>query len=149
MFGYPYQPNYFVPGQPAPDQLQQLRMAQQPMQPMQQQQQPQQQNQNSLIWVQGEAGAKSYMVANGNSVLLMDSESQTFYLKSADASGMPSMRIFDYHEREAQKPQPMQSQDNKNYVTREEFNALAARLDAMTAKPVKKQKEVTADEPTV
>lgn len=149
MFGYPYQPNYFVPGQPAPDQLQQLRMAQQPMQPMQQQQQPQQQNQNSLIWVQGEAGAKSYMVANGNSVLLMDSESQTFYLKSADASGMPSMRIFDYHEREAQKPQPMQAQDNKNYVTREEFNALAARLDAMTAKPVKKQKEVTADEPTV
>ena len=148
MFGYPYQPNYFVPGQPAPDQLQQLRMAQQPMMP-QPQQPAQQQPQSGLIWVQGEAGAKSYIVANGNSVLLMDSESQTFYLKSADASGMPSMRIFDYHEREAQKPQPMQEQDNKNYVTREEFNALAARLDAMTAKPVKKQKEVTADEPTV
>ena len=143
MFGYPYQPNYFVPGQPAPDQLQQLRMAQQPMMP-QPQQPAQQQPQSGLIWVQGEAGAKSYLVAAG-----MDSESQTFYLKSADASGMPSMRIFDYHEREAQKPQPMQAQDNKNYVTREEFNALAARLDAMTAKPVKKQKEVTADEPTV
>ncbi|MDY3279634.1 MAG: hypothetical protein SOX25_05965 [Eubacteriales bacterium] len=149
MFGYGYQPGYFAPGQPMPDQLSQLRMGQQPMQPMQQQPQPQQQNQSGLIWVQGEAGAKSYMVANGNSVLLMDSESQTFYLKSADASGMPSMRVFDYHERAAQKPQPMQETGDKNYVTREEFNALAARMDAMTAKPVKKQKEVTTDEPTV
>lgn len=156
MFGYGYPSNYYSPGQPMPDQLSQLRMGQQqPMQPIQPMQQPQPQQtqqpqqKSGLIWVQGEAGAKSYMVANGNSVLLMDSESQTFYLKSADATGMPSMRIFDYHEREAQKPQPMQAQDNKNYVTREEFNALAARLDAMTAKAVKKQKEVTSDEPTV
>lgn len=149
MFGYPYQPNYFVPGQPAPDQLQQLRMAQQPMQPMQQQQQPQQQNQSSLIWVQGEAGAKSYMVANGNSVLLMDSESQTFYLKSADASGMPSMRVFDYHERASQKPQPHAATPTADYVTREEFNALSSRLDAMTAKQAKKKKEAIADEPAV
>lgn len=147
MFGYGYQPGYFAPGQPMPDQLSQLRMGQQPMQPMQQQPQPQQQSQSGLIWVQGEAGAKSYMVANGNSVLLMDSESQTFYLKSADASGMPSMRVFDYHERTAQKP-PVAAPP-ADYVTREEFNALSARLDAMTAKPVKKQKEATADEPAV
>lgn len=148
MFGYPYQPNYFAPAQPAPDQLQQLRMAQQPMMP-QPQQPAQQQPQSSLIWVQGEAGAKSYMVANGNSVLLMDSESQTFYLKSADASGMPSMRVFDYHERAAQKPQPQAATPPADYVTREEFNALSARLDAMTAKPVRKQKEAAADEPIV
>ena len=148
MFGYPYQPNYFVPGQPAPDQLQQLRMAQQPMMPHPQQP-AQQQPQSGLIWVQGEAGAKSCMVANGNSVLLMDSESQTFYLKSADASGMPSMRVFDYHERAAQKPQPHAATPPADYVTREEFNALAARLDAMTARPGRKQKEATADEPAV
>lgn len=147
MFGYGYQPGYFAPGQPMPDQLSQLRMGQQPMQPMQQQPQPQQQNQSGLIWVQGEAGAKSYMVANGNSVLLMDSESQTFYLKSADASGMPSMRVFDYHERTTQKPPA--ATPPADYVTREEFNALSARLDAMTAKPAKKQKEATADEPAV
>lgn len=145
MYGYGYQPNYFTP-QPMPDQLQQLRMGQQPM--MQQPPQPaQQQPQSGLIWVQGEAGAKSYMVANGNSVLLMDSESQTFYLKSADASGMPSMRVFDYHERTAQKPPA--ATPPADYVTREEFNALSARLDAMTAKPAKKQKEAMADEPAV
>lgn len=45
------------------------------------------------------------MVAAGNTVLLMDSENQTFYLKSADPSGMPlPLRIFDYKEREKQNP---------------------------------------------
>lgn len=155
MYGYGY-PNYYVPGQPMNGQLEQLRMNQQPaqMQPMQPPAQPAAPQQSGLIWVQGEAGAKSYMVAKGNSVLLMDSESQTFYLKSADASGMPSMRVFDYHERAVQKPQPVPApaqQPAAEYVTRDEFNALAARLDAMTAKPAKgsKAKEAVADEPSV
>lgn len=155
MYGYGY-PNYFAPGQPMPGQLEQLRIGQQPaqMQPMQQPMQQPAPQQSGLIWVQGEAGAKSYMVANGNSVLLMDSESQTFYLKSADASGMPSMRVFDYHERSVQKPQPVPApaqQPAAEYVTRDEFNALAARLDAITAKPAKgsKAKEAAADEPSV
>lgn len=135
MYGYNYQPNYY-PSPAMPGQLEQLRMGQQP------QQQPQQQPpQSGLIWVQGEAGAKSYMVANGNSVLLMDSESQTFYLKSADASGMPSMRIFDYQERAQQKPAPVTAQAVPEYVTRDEFNALAAKIETMTAKPARKGKE--------
>lgn len=59
------------------------------------QQQSQAQN-NNLIWVQGEAGAKSYLVAPNSTVTLWDAESQVIYLKSADASGMPSMKILDY-----------------------------------------------------
>ena len=51
---------------------------------------------NSIIWVQGEAGAKSYLVAPNTTVQLWDSESQTIYLKSADASGMPSIKVLDY-----------------------------------------------------
>ncbi|MDE5765335.1 MAG: hypothetical protein K2N49_02010 [Ruminococcus sp.] len=50
-------------------------------------QQPQ--NSNSVIWVQGEAGAKSYLVAPGQTVWLMDSENLVFYIKSTDPSGMP------------------------------------------------------------
>ena len=42
-----------------------------------------------IIWVSGEAGAKAYLVAPNNTVQLWDSESQTIYLKSADACGMP------------------------------------------------------------
>lgn len=51
-----------------------------------------------LIWVQGEAGAKSYIVAPGANVLLMDSESQRFYIKSVDGSGMPTMKVYEYKE---------------------------------------------------
>lgn len=81
--------------------------------------------QNGIIWVQGEAGAKSYMVAPNNTVQLWDSEAQTIYLKSADASGMPTMKVLDYTIRQAggtqaQAPALMQSE----YITREEFSAL-------------------------
>ena len=63
-----------------------------PQPPMQQQQQ----QQAGLTWVQGEAGAKSFLVAPNTTVDLWDSEAQVIYLKSADASGMPSMKILDY-----------------------------------------------------
>ena len=83
-------PNYYNPYQlqvPAPmDRLAQLQTQQyQINQPMQQ---PTQSNQ-SLIYVQGESAAKSWMVGAGQSVLLMDSENPVFYIKSADASGIP------------------------------------------------------------
>lgn len=126
-----YQPAYYQP--PMADQLSQLRqqqyqpMAQQPAAPPQQAAQ----TGTGIIWVQGEEGAKAYMVAPGASVLLLDSEGSTFYLKSTDAQGMPMpLRIFDYSERTAAKaPQPA---PGEQYVTRAEFEALAARLEAAT-----------------
>ena len=78
----------------------------QPMNYNQQMYSPQAQSQqnNPLTWVQGEAAAKAYPVASGQSVLLMDSEESTFYIKSTDQRGMPQpLRIFDYTERTAQK----------------------------------------------
>lgn len=57
-----------------------------PQIPQVQSQAPQQQPQmnSNLIWVQGEAGAKSYLVAPNTTVQLWDSERQTIYIKSAD-----------------------------------------------------------------
>ena len=101
----------------------------QPMMQTQPQQTP-----ASPLWVQGEAGAKAYPVAPGNSVLLMDSERNVFYIKSADASGMPMMRTFDYTERTAAQNPPVQAAQmpQGDYVTRAEFDALARKLDALT-----------------
>lgn len=142
--GYPpgYMPGYYAPGAAMPDQLAQLRAAQQmpPQMPAQQPVTPQmppaqQPGQSPIIWVQGEAGAKSYMVAPGSSVMLMDSERSTFYIKTADASGMPSMRVFDYAERTAQPQQAQNAQQPMaEYVTRGEFEALAARIDGLTVR---------------
>lgn len=144
-----YQPNPYYPG-PVPDQLAQLRQnqMQQPT-PMMQPQPVPQAPQSSPIWVQGEEGAKAYMVAAGNSVMLMDSESNVFYIKSSDQSGMPlPLRIFDYTERTANlqpKPQAAPQFDPSQYITRDELeDILAERLK----RPVKsaKPKEDTEHE---
>lgn len=123
---YPYQPNYFQP--PMPDQLAQLRQQQyQPMQQMTQQQAP------SIVWVQSEMEAANYLVAPNSAVTLWDSNSPVVYLKQADASGKPSMKIYDLVERTQRPAQPPQPQ-RVEYATKEELKALAARLDALTVK---------------
>lgn len=87
-------------------------------------QQPQNQQQSGIIWVQGEAGAKSYLVAPNNTVQLWDSETQTIYLKSADASGMPSMKILDYKIREG-NPAPEQPE---TYATKADLETLQKKI---------------------
>ena len=106
------------------DQLNQLRNASpiQNQMPMQGFQMPMQRPDSSgLNWVQGEAGAKSWFVTPGSTVLLMDSENQRFYLKSADMSGVPAMRTFEYNEVGTQKPQ--EATQSVNFVSVEEFNS--------------------------
>lgn len=93
--------------------------------------QPQQsQQQSGIIWVQGEAGAKSYLVAPNTTVQLWDSEAQVIYLKSADASGMPSMKIIDYTIRNSSVPQP-QPQSTPDYVTKDEFDSFKQQVQKM------------------
>lgn len=111
---------------------------------------PQQPQQSGLLWVQGEAGAKSWFVGKGETVLLMDSENPVFYLKSSDASGMPlPLRIFDYSERQniAQVSQPVIENE---YVTREELQELNAKYEELKslieAKKPAQKKGATADE---
>lgn len=135
------QPPYYSP--PVPDQLTQLRQNQYQMPVPPQNQQPvnQQQSNSGIIWVQGEEGAKAYMVAAGNSVLLMDSENSAFYIKSTDASGMPMpLRIFDYTERTAQSKTPQESKQIQ-FATKDELNALEARVNALTTGKAKEEKK--------
>lgn len=140
---YGYQPSYY--GQAMPDQLAQLRQNAY-QQPMMGQTEQQTQGTPSIIWVQGEEGAKAYMVAAGNSVLLMDSENSAFYIKSTDASGMPlPLRVFDYKERTTAAKTPPQTaqQPGVEFVTRAEFDALAARCAALEKQePTKPETEV-------
>ena len=98
------------------------------------------QQNSGLIWVQGIEAAKSYPVSAGQSVLLMDSESNAFFIKTADASGMPlPLRVFDYTERTANNaPKAVQetrtepSIDLSAYVTRDELESRISEI--MTAR---------------
>lgn len=118
-YGYQPYPSYQPP---VPDQLAQLRQ-QQYQPPMQQAAQ-----QPSIQWVSSERAAYEYLVAPNSAVALWDSSAPVVYLKQADASGKPSMKIYDLVERTAQAPE---ARPGVEYVTRQEFEALVARLDAM------------------
>lgn len=119
-------PNYYNPYQqqvqPPMDRLAQLQAQQYQMMPTQMSgaSQPPQTNQG-LLWVQGEAGAKSYLVAPNTTVLLMDSDESVFYLKSADSTGMPSLRVFAYSEVTGGGKVENVMKKNKEFVEREEF----------------------------
>ena len=98
---------------------------------------PQQQVNQGLLWVSGEIGAKSYLVAPNSTVLLMDSDAQRFYLKSADNAGMPSLRIFEYTEvtNVPQNAPQVLNTDLKEldgkYVTREEYEGLKRQYESI------------------
>ena len=137
-----YQPinyaNYQPMPQPYPDRLTQLQnQYQQAVNVPQMQTLPQQQVNQGLLWVSGEIGAKSYLVAPNSTVLLMDSDSSRFYLKSADNAGMPSLRIFEYsevtntHTTSVNAPNLDENVLNDKFVTREEYEGLKRQYEAI------------------
>ncbi len=107
---------------------------------------PQMQPQNNgIIWVSGEAGAKAYLVAPNSTVQLWDSENQTIYLKSADASGMPSMKIIDYTIRGSEMPQNGVSASADNFLHKEDLEPIKAEILKLQ-KEIKKIKKGEDDE---
>lgn len=134
---YPYYGNPYMP--PMQDNLTQLRQQQmQAIPPMPQNPLPQ----SGVQWVSGEQEARSWMVAPNAAVALWDSTAPTVYLKQADASGKPTLKVYDLVERLASVPDA-QKAPAAEYVTRKEFDALAALVSEMKGK---KRKEEKSDE---
>ena len=92
--------------------------------------------QGGINWIQGEQAAKSYLVAPNNSVVLFDSESQSIYIKSADASGMPSMKVLDYTIRDPNKTPPNTASagtgdSSTEYATKSEIDGLNSEIKVL------------------
>ena len=94
---------------------------------------------NSITWVQGIEGAKAYPVAAGNSVLLMDSDKQYMYIKTADSAGMPSLKVYEYTEVSTTAEAQVNLDD---YVTKKELEEALSKIKAKKRKVV----EVEVDE---
>lgn len=92
-----------------------------------------QQTGTALIWVQGINAAKSYPVAPNTSVPLFDSEANVVYIKSADASGMPSIKVLDYTVRD-NAPKQAKIQPQADFVTHDELAAISKEIDALKSK---------------
>lgn len=133
---YPYYYQPYQPYQPPmADQLMQLRQNQ--YQPNMQQV-PQQQAAPSIVWVQNEMEAANYLVAPNSAVTLWDSNAPVVYLKQADASGKPSMKIYDLVERSQRSVQAQQA-PAVEYAPLSRLEALEARLDALAATKTEKE----------
>ena len=147
-YNYGYYPQY--QNGAVPDMLNQYKgqYQQMPMQqniPTQQMQMPilptSQKPTNDIIWVQGLEGAKGYLVAPNNTVVLWDTENPVIYVKSADASGIPSMRVLDFKERNGNSqnnnendPTTHKCNCGDKFATKEQLSDLRAKLDDLTAK---------------
>ena len=139
----PYYQNPYYP-QPMPDNLMQMRQ-QQMMQPA-----PPPVPQNPVAtggvqWVSSEQEARGYLIAPNSAVALWDSTAPTVYLKQADASGKPTLKIYDLVERVETAPNAPQK-PGVEFVTREEFDALAALVGEIKGKKKRKVEEDEDDE---
>ena len=82
--------------------------------------------QNSIIWVSGEREALAYPVAPNNAVTLWSQTEPVVYLKQADASGKPSMKIYDLVER--QESVSERADKEPAYATKSELAAFNSAL---------------------
>ena len=139
----PYYQNPYYP-QPMPDNLMQMRQ-QQMMQPA-----PPPVPQNPVAtggvqWVSSEQEARGYLIAPNSAVALWDSTAPTVYLKQADASGKPTLKIYDLVER-AETPRTAPQEKGVEFVTRKEFDALAALVGELKGKKNRKVEEDEDDD---
>lgn len=84
---------------------------------------------SSIMWVGSYAEAQAYPVAPNNAVALWDSSSPAIYLKQADASGRPTLKVFDIVER----TEGVSGKDSKvtDYATKDDLAAFGAALEAV------------------
>lgn len=92
--------------------------------------QPQQSSQNSMIWVSGLTEAQMYPVAPNNAVTLWSQTESVVYVKQADATGKPTLTVYDLVERKSEAP-VQQTGSEPKYVTKEELGSVLAEIESM------------------
>lgn len=141
---YGWQNPYYPP--PMQDNLMQMRQMQQPqMQPQMPQALQNPVAQSGVQWVSSEQEARGYLIAPNSAVALWDSTAPTVYLKQSDASGKPTLKIYDLVER-AETPRTAPQGKGVEFVTREEFDRLAALVGELKGKKKRKVEEDEDDE---
>lgn len=91
------------------------------------------QGNSGVIWVGSELEATNYLMAPNSAVALWDSNIPCIYFKQTDASGKPTMDVYDLVKRSPMTA-TASAAPNVEFVTRKEFDALTARIDALTSK---------------
>lgn len=94
---------------------------------------------SNMVYVQGEAGAKGYPVANGYTMLLMDSEEPKFFIKQTDQMGMPTMKAYRFEEIVEPEPEKIE------YITKADFEEFKKEIKDILQPPKAKTKAGDVD----
>ena len=79
-----------------------------------------QQPQQNIQYVNDKKSAETYQMAANSSVILMDAKLPRFYMKQTDASGVATIKAYDFKEAAEDKPE--------EYVTKSEFEKFKASM---------------------
>lgn len=104
---------------------------------------------NGMIWVPNFSAANDYLVAANNAVALWDSSGPYVYLKQADSTGKPTIKVYELVERDQNQrnnPQPQaQLPDFDQFVKRDDLRGFVTRddLEEIIAEKIKKPVKAT------
>lgn len=124
MYNNPYPMNY---SQYLQQQIQQL-------QNQIPQQQPTTQNGGAFYFVNNKQEAENWMVNAGQTVFFFDRNASVFYIKTVAPNGLSQpIEVYDYTQRlnASEAPQSDSKMELDKYVTKDEFEALNAKFEAL------------------
>lgn len=79
-------------------------------------------NTTNIVWTMGLESAKAYPLLPGRTLMLMDSESPRFFIKSVDNNGYATLKAYAFQEEPTSTPKPAEPE----YVTKEQLDAALA-----------------------
>lgn len=81
----------------------------------------------NIEYVNGIEGAKAFPLPPNCKALLVDSDSKSFFIKTTDLEGKPTLERFSY------SPYTTETAQKAEYVTVAQFNELAAQFSHLSA----------------
>lgn len=90
------------------------------------------QNQQSIEYVNGLAGAQGFLMQPNSTKWLMDSDDKFFYIKSSNAQGQATVRMFRYEEVTPTAKQPQGQQfDTSQFVNKSDYEKLKQKQEQL------------------
>ena len=76
----------------------------------------------NIVWTMGLESAKAYPLYPGRTLMLMDSESPRFFIKTVDNNGYATLKAYTFQEEAIATPMPTNSSGSE-FVTKEQLSA--------------------------
>lgn len=97
---------------------------------------------HAIEYVNGVEGAKAYLIPPNSTKLLMDSDGDYFYIKTANPQGQANVKIYKYEEVTQGTSKDVAEKKTVKYATMEDIEAIREEIEKLKLiKPVVKRSE--------